>query len=1120
MPLMSALLRNLLRRHNYSQEHDQAKGELSQSPLHATTIRAQPDRAVGSSPSLFASEGPTVQRVARVYIASTFRDMARERDLLVKRVFPELRERCRARQVEVVEIDLRWGITEEQVNRGETVSICLAEIDNCRPYFICLLGERYGWVPEKSAIPLPTYESYPWLRTNPGRSITELEILHGALNDPAHARAAAFYFRDAAFQRRISKSQRRDFLAESASAARNLKSLKRRIQHSGLTLTRYSNPEAVCDYILQDLWERIERDFPLEEVADPLTADAAEQLEFAHSRVAIYVRRTGYEDRITQHVSQTSSPLVVTGLSGMGKSSLLASWTLQRKRRATGDFCFLFFIGSTPQSADYVYLLKRLYTEIKRYTNIEDEIPVQPNQLIGQLPFWLESLSIAVQSRGAQAYIVLDALDQLDGRDDAALLEWLPAHLPERIHLIVSSLPGASLDVTHARGFDEVSVLPFDMQERQAVIDSYLRYYHRALSPQRVEAITQSKQTENALFLRVLLNELRLSGAHDTLDAQIEHYLSASDPRAIYDLMLQRLETESERDCPGLTRAALSAIWAARRGLGEAELLEVLKRPGESSLPRALWSPLYLTLKDALVMRGGLLNFAHNYLRQAIRDRYIETERQVIDEHVSLARHFADVSDKQRWAEEYPWHLLHAQQYQQLAAALCEVNMFLILSEPGVIHDLVSYWQTIGARVDFVRAMEGMLTNAVQHRQDDAESIFDRAVELAYLLGNIDGEQTFIDKWRHWAESGGTPSVKLLLRQASVAHRTHRQLDAVRYAREAAQRAISPKLRLEAHLLVLEYLAFAGSYPDALDAAKKLDQQFSRLLHDDARFNALFHHKASFVFHETDDNATFAQYNHIAQEYYLESHDRYNYCIAMVNQGDGLWGQGDVVSAKRELVSAREHSDQWKIAHAQDIAHICLANLYSGLGETGNALELYASGNSLARQIGHGWDELYGSIYQCLAQSDHFQQDRSKDLMALSEQARAIGEQYLRDLAMAYACISSLYSPSSAYTAGLSSRLAATAAVPSAKVYGSALALVLQPETGDSAQWIDTLIVTLPAMTGLKGRPGVVVLALEHLKARGAFQRHQVAVIDRWIRTFVTTELIEVDRHRYGQLMQ
>ncbi|WP_204000855.1 DUF4062 domain-containing protein [Virgisporangium aurantiacum] len=50
--------------------------------------------------------------------------------------------------------------------RGSTC----AEIDNCRPYFIGILAGRYGWVPEGG-----------------GRSLTELEIAHGALDDPRAA---------------------------------------------------------------------------------------------------------------------------------------------------------------------------------------------------------------------------------------------------------------------------------------------------------------------------------------------------------------------------------------------------------------------------------------------------------------------------------------------------------------------------------------------------------------------------------------------------------------------------------------------------------------------------------------------------------------------------------------------------------------------------------------------------------------------------------------------------------------------------------------------------------------------------------------------------------------------
>jgi nephrocystin-3 len=39
-------------------------------------------------------------RIVRVFLSSTLRDFAEERDLLVRKVFPELRRKCRERQVE------------------------------------------------------------------------------------------------------------------------------------------------------------------------------------------------------------------------------------------------------------------------------------------------------------------------------------------------------------------------------------------------------------------------------------------------------------------------------------------------------------------------------------------------------------------------------------------------------------------------------------------------------------------------------------------------------------------------------------------------------------------------------------------------------------------------------------------------------------------------------------------------------------------------------------------------------------------------------------------------------------------------------------------------------------
>ena len=90
------------------------------------------DPASSSSPDPSRTPDPALSRVVRVFISSTFRDFGVERDLLMKRVFPELRRRARSRFVEVIGVDLRWGITEEESQKGDTLPICLREIERSR----------------------------------------------------------------------------------------------------------------------------------------------------------------------------------------------------------------------------------------------------------------------------------------------------------------------------------------------------------------------------------------------------------------------------------------------------------------------------------------------------------------------------------------------------------------------------------------------------------------------------------------------------------------------------------------------------------------------------------------------------------------------------------------------------------------------------------------------------------------------------------------------------------------------------------------------------------------------------------------------------------------------------
>jgi hypothetical protein len=128
---------------------------------------------------------------------------------------PELRRLCRERQVELVEVDLRWGISEEQSTRKETLKLCLDEIRLYRPFFIGLPGERYGWTPGSDASTADLKEEQPWLKDLRGKSVTELEILHGVLNSPEMAGRSFFYLRDPAY----AQARGADFLSEDGSAA-------------------------------------------------------------------------------------------------------------------------------------------------------------------------------------------------------------------------------------------------------------------------------------------------------------------------------------------------------------------------------------------------------------------------------------------------------------------------------------------------------------------------------------------------------------------------------------------------------------------------------------------------------------------------------------------------------------------------------------------------------------------------------------------------------------------------------------------------------------------------------------------------------------------------------------
>jgi len=622
-----------------------------------------------------------VARVIRVFVSSTFRDMVEEREQLAKHMFPALRKLCESRGVVWGEVDLRWGITQEQSERGEVLPICLDEIHRCRPYFIGLLGERYGWVPD--AIPSQLIEREPWLQEHLKHSVTELEILHGVLNNPAMAGQAFFYFRDPEYLRRLPPGANpADFISENPAARAKLVELKDRIRGSRFpTQENYPDPKTLGRLVLKDMRGVIDRLFPEGTQPDALDREAAEHGIFASSRcvvevrpgekVGVYIGRREYTDRLDAHAAGDGPPLVVLGESGSGKTALLANWVRGYRANHSGELIIQHFIGATPASADWMAMLRRILGEFNRKFDLRIEIPDQPDALRER---FANALSMAA-ARG-RVILVLDGLNQLEDRDQAPDLVWLPPEIPSNIRLILSTLPGRPLDDLKQRDWPAMAVQPLDRNERQKLVVEYLKQYRKELSPPRVERIAAAPQSANPLYLRALLEELRLWGDHETLGKCIDNYLKAGTVDQLYEKVLERYEKDYEdAGHRGLVRNAMSLLWAARRGLAKAEILALLGSNNDP-LPRIYWSPLYLAAEMSLVRRMGLIGFFHDYFRQAVRKLYVPTEEDCRRAHLRLAEYFHRLELNPRQVDELPWQLAEADAWQRLYALLAGLAFF------------------------------------------------------------------------------------------------------------------------------------------------------------------------------------------------------------------------------------------------------------------------------------------------------------------------------------------------------------------------------------------------------------------------------------------------------------
>jgi hypothetical protein len=154
-------------------------------------------------------------------------------------------------------------------------------------------------------------------------------------------------------------------------------------------------------------------------------------------------------------------------------------------------------------------------------------------------------------------------------------------------------------------------------------------------------------------------------------------------------------------------RNALCLIWASRQGVAEEDLVSLLDTSEEASSVE-WWAPIRVALNDALSSRFNRLRFANDFIREAVRRRYLAHDGNVVPFHRKLANFLQvkidevtstfgtlRVSRDPGIEREMIWQFSEGEQWDLLASFLADPASLYDLWRRGDPKDVLTYWRRI-----------------------------------------------------------------------------------------------------------------------------------------------------------------------------------------------------------------------------------------------------------------------------------------------------------------------------------------------------------------------------------------------------------------------------------------
>lgn len=451
-------------------------------------------------------------RRMRVFLSSTFQDMQPERDYLVKHTFPAIKAIAERRHVVFSVVDLRWGVTEAEIREGKTIEICLNAIDNTRPFFIGLIGHRYGWCPEikniKNNKRLLTF--YPWVEDciRKKLSITEMEVRYGAFWETNNI-LSHFYIK------KTRNEQSNEPSAKQSQLSAFRKMIKAKAKEGVCETSSYTSPKKLGEKVYSDLLCLLNDLYP--ESKDCKESIIVDSQKYIISQFQdVYFNDLAIDDleeAVRTRRSKRWCVVLKNKKRGIGKTALICNW---RKGEANVIRTVLNLNDNTSQDA-----LLHFHQELfNRNLNASDVI-------------W-----------------IIDGIDYMHTYYDCNL-QWLEN--PELYNTRIILTTYSDEMENKAKYFAQKDGRPCIIREinsldinvyKTKIAKAYLKQFAKKLTQNQYRKIERDPKFSNAGILKIFLHELLQFGRDGKeLSAFMEPYFT-QDSDDFFEVVLRRLAND------------------------------------------------------------------------------------------------------------------------------------------------------------------------------------------------------------------------------------------------------------------------------------------------------------------------------------------------------------------------------------------------------------------------------------------------------------------------------------------------------------------------------------------------------------------------------------------------